>query len=217
MLELVGWGKVPSPPNTHWDTSLGNHRPPMVTVPTPCLWTPFLGRWLLGRGELPSGFLWPGGEGQMPAPLALPILLASKFLSNTFWGFSQPPPQILAGRSGFPFPKEAGSFQGPAWEGQDEVGDSLLTPDVCCSSTAPLQTPSLLCPGSGWERTGVLGLCLWEDFPGSSRTWGWPGLEKLVTWPTWVSGPLPTFCPRGLRGSHPTNVCKCFEIFLQCV
>lgn len=122
MLELVGWGKVPSPPNTHWDTSLGNHRPPMVTVPTPCLWTPFLGRWLLGRGELPTGFLWPGGEGQMPAPLALPILLASKFLSNTFWGFPQPPPQILAGRSGFPFPKEAGSSQGPAWEGQDEVG-----------------------------------------------------------------------------------------------
>lgn len=80
----------------------------------------------------------------MPAPLALPILLASKFLSNTFWGFPQPPPQILAGRSGFPFPKEAGSFQGPAWEGQDEVGDSLLTPDVCCSSTASLQTPSPL-------------------------------------------------------------------------
>lgn len=45
----------------------------------------------------------------------------------------------------------------------------------------------------------------------------WSGLEKLVTCPTWVSGPLPPFCPRGLRGSHPTNVCKCFEIFLQCV
>lgn len=67
------------------------------------------------------------------------------------------------------------------------------------------------------QRTGALGLCLWEDFPGSSRTWGWPGLEKLVTCPTWVSGPLPPFCPRGLRGSHPTNVCKCFEIFLQCI
>lgn len=49
----------------------------------------------------------------MPAPLALPILLASKFLSNTFWGFPQPPPQILAGRSGFPcFPRKLAVFKG---------------------------------------------------------------------------------------------------------
>lgn len=60
-----------------------------------------------GRASCRLPMAWRGGS-EMPAPLALPILLASKFLSNTFWGFPQPPPQILAGRSGFPllFPKE---------------------------------------------------------------------------------------------------------------
>lgn len=32
----------------------------------------------------------------MPAPWALPILLASKFLSNTFWGFPQSPTPDLS-------------------------------------------------------------------------------------------------------------------------
>lgn len=55
----------------------------------------------------------------MPAPLALPILLASKFLSNTFWGFPQPPPQILAGRSGFPcFPRKLAVFKGLLGKGR---------------------------------------------------------------------------------------------------
>lgn len=54
-----------------------------------------------------------------------------------------------------------------------------------------------------------------KTFLGSSRIWGWSGLEKLVTCSTWVSGPSPPFCPWGLGGSHPTNVCKCFEVFLQ--
>ncbi|EGW09970.1 hypothetical protein I79_019040 [Cricetulus griseus] len=52
----------------------------MVTVPTPCLWTPFLARWLLGRGELPAGFLWPGGEGQR----CQPPWLSPSFLPPSF-------------------------------------------------------------------------------------------------------------------------------------
>lgn len=55
----------------------------------------------------------------MPAPWALPIFLASKFLSNTFWGFLNPPPQILAGRSGFPFSSPG--------KGQNSIGSWQLS------------------------------------------------------------------------------------------
>lgn len=53
------------------------HRPPVVIVPIPCLWTPSLARWPLGRSKPPAGFLQSGGEGQRcqppgPSPSFLP-------------------------------------------------------------------------------------------------------------------------------------------------
>lgn len=90
-----------------------------------------------------------------------------------------------------------------------------MTLDLHCFGPTPMQTPSPM-PRQwlGEERSHRNSVCR-KTFLGSPRTWGWSGLEKLVTCPTWVSGPLPPFCPWGLGGSHPTNVCKCFEVFLQ--
>lgn len=97
MPEIVGLGKGPSPPDIHWGTRLGNFRLPVATV---SMALPL---------DSPHGQMacWEGGASwrlprawgerqrcQLPGPS--PILFASKFLSNTFWGFPQPPTPDLS-------------------------------------------------------------------------------------------------------------------------
>nr|KAF6452973.1 hypothetical protein HJG59_008250 [Molossus molossus] len=98
MPEIVGFGEGPLPtrhPLGHIlifrQQKLGTSGSQWSLCPSPCLWTPAVARWLSEKGELPTGFQGLG-EGQRCQPLGpSPILFASKFLSNTFWGFPQPP------------------------------------------------------------------------------------------------------------------------------
>lgn len=100
---------------------LGNFGLPMVTVSIPLPLDSPHGQMTGWRG---ASWRFPRawGEGQRCQPPGpSPILFASKFLSNTFWGFPQPPPQILAGRSGSPF-----SSPGRGWNRIGSWGFSEL-------------------------------------------------------------------------------------------
>lgn len=100
---LWGWGKGPphpTPIGAHFNlpaAKLGNFRLPVFTVS------------MLLPLDSPNGQMagWEGGasrrlprawgEGQRCQPPGpSPILFASKFLSNTFWGFPQPPTPDLS-------------------------------------------------------------------------------------------------------------------------
>lgn len=111
--------------------------------PSPCLWTPRHGQmavWERGAScRLPRAW----GEGQRcQPPEPSPTLLDSKFLSNTFWGFPQPPPQILAGRSGSPF-----SSPERGWNRLESWGVS--EPYVWGGEWAPSGHDIFLGPGNG--------------------------------------------------------------------
>lgn len=97
-------GRAPphqTPTGVHFNSPaarLGNFRLPVVTVPIPLpLGSPHGQMATWKRGELPGGFPGPRGEGQRCQPPGpSPILFASKFLSNTFWGFPQSPTPDLS-------------------------------------------------------------------------------------------------------------------------
>lgn len=136
----------PTPIGAHFNlpaARLGNFRLPVVTVSIPPrLWTLPMARWSAG-GELPGGFPGPAGEGwRCQPPGSSRILLDSKFLSNTFWGFPQPPPQTLAGRSGSPF-----SSPGKGWNRIGSWGFS--EPYVRVGEWAPSGHGTFLGPGNG--------------------------------------------------------------------
>lgn len=110
--------------------------------PLPCVWTPSMARWLTGRG------MGEGGRCQPPGPS--PILFASKFLSNTFWGFPQPPTPDLSWQVWVPLSSpgrgwnriKSWGFQSPVFEEGSgsfrawylsrawNAGDILFTPDL---------------------------------------------------------------------------------------
>lgn len=55
------------------------------------------------------------GRSEMPAPLALPIQVSKQYILGVP---TAPTPDLSWQVWVSLFPKEAGSFQGPAWEGQ---------------------------------------------------------------------------------------------------
>lgn len=74
-----------------WGTS--GSQWPLCPFPAPGLPPPrgLRAGWERGAPRRPLG---PGGGSETPAPGPSPILYASKFLSNTFWGSPQPPPDL---------------------------------------------------------------------------------------------------------------------------
>lgn len=152
----------PTPIGVHFTlpvARLGNFGLPMVTVSIPLPLDSPRGQMTGWRG---ASWRFPRawGEGQRCQPPGpSPILFASKFLSNTFWGFPQPPPQILAGRSGSPFSSPGrgwnrigswgfqSSAQGGVWAPSGHGiflgpgnGGILCTPDLHYFTPTPAQT-----------------------------------------------------------------------------
>lgn len=180
----------PTPVGPHFNlpaAKLGTSGSQWSLCPSPCLWTPPVARWLSGKRELPVGFQGLG-EGQRCQPLGpSPILFASKFLSNTFWGFPQPPTPDLSWKVWVPLflpweglewdrklgvfgalcvERGVGSFRAWYLSRAWEWGGSLFTPDLHCFSPIPAQLLAVFLlshsvMATGEKDQGLRGGLLW--------------------------------------------------------
>lgn len=185
-----------------------------------------------GRGascRLPR--VW--GEGQRCQPPGpSPILFASKFLSNKFWGFPQPPTPDLSWKVWVPF-----SSPGRGWNRRESWGVS--EPDAWGGEWAPSGHGIILGPGNGgWAASlpqtctasapsparpltsSLLPFCHgnWRrgpgaesrSFLGSLRAWDWSGSG---TWnlPWLMPEPFASFLSPGLEPPIRPMSVTCFE------
>lgn len=163
---LLGLGRGPSPPDTHWaHYTLPVARLELRAPNGHCVHSPASGLspwpddWLEG-----ASWRFPRGLGErvkeMPAPGPSPILFASKFLSLiTFWGFPQPPTPDLSWQVWVPLflpwegleqDRKLGSFQSSAQGGRGLLQGmapfwglgmgASSAPDLHCFTPTPAQT-----------------------------------------------------------------------------
>lgn len=177
----------PTPIGAHFTlpvARLGNFGLPMVTVSIPLPLDSPRGQMTGWRG---ASWRFPRawGEGrrcQPPGPS--PILFASKFLSNTFWGFPQPPTPDLSWQVWVPL------FL--PWEGLEQDRKLGVFRALCTGAWAPSGHGTFLGPGNG--ASSVPQTCTASSPPP-------PRLCSLPSLPFW-NGDWGRRCHshRGLRG-----------------
>lgn len=231
---LWGWGKGPSPPDTHWGAlyspggKTGELRAPnghCVHPPASGL-SPWPDDWLEGSFlEVSQGL---GGGSEMPAPWALPHPFCLQVSKQYILGVSSAPTPDLSWQVWVPL------FL--PWEGLEQ--DRKLGVSELCTGWGvgsfrawhlsrawewghPLYPrPALLhphpCPDSAVSPLPHSGMVTGGGGARATRGLGGAVLKDLgqvsalglVTCPGQVLNPSPPSPPLGPGGSHPTNVCK---------